>query len=257
MEDILIFFLNFLDTNFLLASNFLIIINYILKILLKLKNNFINLIRVNSPSKISSFCLRSIIYANENGRIHPIDKSKINYHAIYENNFQIMPDQRTIIGVQHGNGNRFLIMENIQNKDNNYTPYKFGNHASIINTILPNWKFTTIYVGDQTGKVIQYEFNHSSRTWFYARNYGDLQIGGVLTSIRFGNIAIFGGAYNYKIRTIDMDKEEMVLNSYKVAIYNVYSLILCPISYKDIRMVVTGNAPLYSQTQSYDLDLDQ
>ena len=213
---------------------------------------FINL-KSNSSSKISSFKLKSIYDSNENGKINREYISKINFYANYEKNFQIMLDEKTIVGVEFGKNNKVLIMEEIE--DPNSEPYKFGSHQNNISCIIPNQDFTSICVGDSSGKIIQYNLNTLKKTWSLVKDYGNIAIGPIFSGKRMGNLIFFGGN-NYLIRAIEMAKKEMFFGPFKTAVNQIYSLQFCKISSSNIGLFVFGLNRTYSAGLSDILDIN-
>ena len=184
--------------------------------------------------------------------------SKIEYRWEYENQIHIINDQKTIIGVEYNKKNyhSVLILEDIRNKDINYSPIKFGDHNSEITTILVDKEEKYILSGGSDYKVIQYTLNKNKDSINVLKYYGDINIYYIRSSIRIDNIAIFGGT-DHKLRVILLDKQEIWKKPIKVRVKFINSLEICRVTSSDPKrlLVLSGKNPNNSQLKSKIFDI--
>jgi hypothetical protein len=108
------------------------------------------------------FKLKNILEAEGQSKVLFSEKSKLEYYVAYEHGFQVMPDEKTIIGVEYHEGCNKLVMEDVT--DSEIEPCKFGKNSKCVYTILPNRNFTSIFVGDGNKKLMRYDLDRSSKT---------------------------------------------------------------------------------------------
>ena len=151
------------------------------------------------------FCIKKVFQAKHMAEIDYDYVSKIKYKWSYENQLHIMKDQRTIIGVEHDEdkNHSVLVIEDMLNQDKNYSPIKITEHNDEITTILVDQDEKNILIGDNNKKVIQYSLNANKDCIKVLKDYGDLNIDSVMSSVIIGNIAIFGGFQNLRKIMID------------------------------------------------------
>ena len=98
-----------------------------------------------------------------------------------------MQDQKTIIGVEFNKENKHsvLVLENLMNQDVNFSFIKFGNHSSVIFTILVDQEENYILSGGYDRKVVQYALNKNNYSVKVVKDYGKLDICYIWSSVRF------------------------------------------------------------------------
>lgn len=160
--------------------------------------------------------------------IQPINTSFEHYSTFYENNFQILSDEKTLIGVKHKENNDLIIMEDIQNNDPDYQPLEFHGNQNKINVILKCETKQIILAGDNDGRVIQYNMQNAQ----IIKNYGNLGVGGVLSAVMLDNIAVFGGFDD--LRVIQLNQQKVFENPIETALNGIYSMVFCLIKNEDL-----------------------
>jgi hypothetical protein len=168
----------------------------------------------------------------------------------FKDNFQIFPDQSTIIGVDFENNHKNLMIENIA-YNLNIPKTVFGNHEYRIYTIIPDAEFRRILVGDVSGVVIQYKYN-SDGNWEIEQNYGNIGVGYVLSSDRLGNICVFGGN-NFCFRMIDMDKKKILTYPMQSAMQNIDSIQFCRLGDSKVFLSISGCSPDWTMGDVFDV----
>ena len=122
------------------------------------------------------------------------DKSIINYdykssnmfYGCLENQFIIMPDQKTLLGFQRGSSNSKLIQEDITNKKSHIIILNQDRRR--INTLSFDQSTNTLMVGDKSSTCIQYK--RKSKKWQIIKKYHNLGIGEVSSSVIIGNLCV-------------------------------------------------------------------
>jgi hypothetical protein len=195
--------------------------------------------------------LQAIFEAGNDTQVKYKDKSKSIFYVWLEDNFLILPDQKTVIGVDQAQTG--LIMEDITNQAMDYAPLKFGKHKGNILTLTFVEELNMLLAGDSGNELIQYEYRNNS--WNVLKNYGDLGIGPVFSSVRIGGLVILGGWGTYLLRVIDLNKMQIQGDPFKTAIKEIHSLSLCRVSNSKVLLSVSGYSPSYSPNQSDILDI--
>ena len=210
-----------------------------------------------SYGRISCFDLEQILTAKNNATFAALYKSEGNYYNIYENDFLVLPDEKTLVGRK--NDLKTLQTEDITNNaepieifkiNQNYNQsYNQRNNQDYIRTLLFNEITNCLLVGLKHGRAIQFERN-STGSWKTLKDYGNLGIGAIISCDYFGNLAVMGGN---SLRFIDMQKREIICKSLKTAIKNIRSLQFCKISKTKTFLVVSGESPNYlNETDLFD-----
>ena len=187
--------------------------------------------------------------------------SQTKFQCYYENSFGILADQATVIGIKYDESNRHsvLVQERIARHEAHsaFSVIKFGQHDNKINTVLVMQKHQSVFASDYNGNVIQYRLDHAGGTPTIVKNYGDIGIGWVSSSVAGRNLALFGGRYS-RLVVIAADMQQMVTKKIPVASGNIKSLSMCKshVSNKKRRMLlaVCGIGADYSNRRSDLLD---
>ena len=198
----------------------------------------------NSSRKgpISCLELEDIIKASNDSTIKEINKTQGEYYNNGENNFLVLPDEKTIVGVK--DDDKTLQYEDITGSAG---PTKIDNQGSCIDSLLFNAKLGCLLVGYSNGVAIQYKMD-SNKTWEVQKNYGDLGAGGIFSCDFFGDIAVMDGGGKFKLTAINMKTQEVIGEALTTAIQYIYSLRFCKISDTKTLLVVSGRNPDYSNT---------
>jgi hypothetical protein len=93
--------------------------------------------------------------ASPGSSLNYVYKSQKSYSVGPENNFLILPDGKTIIGVDASNTNH-LFMEDITRSDGS-AYHQIATHGKHIWSVFYNLISKTIFVGNDGGKVIEYQ----------------------------------------------------------------------------------------------------
>jgi hypothetical protein len=184
-------------------------------------------------------------------------QSETNFYVDYENNFIILADGKSVVGVEYGGSYNKLVMENLENLgDSLEKPVKFGNGSSYVNLLVVSPDFSSIFVGDNSGKLLQYDFCPSSKSWEFSFNFGDIGIKSLYTCSRYKNLMVFGG-YSSNIRVLDTQRKEMFLGPFKTVLSNVLSLRIFKDDKSNILLTVVGNCVNYSSPETDVFKINQ
>ena len=105
-------------------------------------------------SFVYRFKLKDILTENKYHKVHYDHQSRNKYYACYENCLVIMPDQKTLLGVDNENLTD-LIQEDIS--DMKSPIITVNKHSNIIYTISFDAMTNTLMVGDYSSSCIQYK----------------------------------------------------------------------------------------------------
>jgi hypothetical protein len=183
--------------------------------------------------------------------IEHIHQSQRNYLVWCEDNFIILPDGKTIIGVENTNT---LICEDITRNDSNgYV--QIATHGSRIYTVFYNAVYKSIFVGELNGNVIEYKHNGSNLSWVKVTNYGNLGIGHIACIEKIGDVLVCGGYGFHLMRAIDFKNKILLPGAIKTGIKHIYSLKAFECAGNRVHLAVSGMSADYSgdQTDVYDV----
>jgi hypothetical protein len=180
-----------------------------------------------------------------------LEQSKSTFYVYYGKHFTVLPDQKTLIGVDKLD-KKTLIMEDLTSDQ---PPVIIGKHSSFVYTLIFIEETNMLLVGDHGSNVIQYKLDPECNTWSIVKNYGNLGIFQVVSNTKIGQFVIFGGYGKSSLRVIDSNEMEMVGYPYETAIQNVLSLSICEVSPSQVYLSVSGSSSDYSKNCSNILDI--
>jgi hypothetical protein len=184
---------------------------------------------------------------------HVYQSQKV-YYVVHENGFLVLPDGKTILGVEFKNEINVLFMEDItRNNANAYRQIiKYGH---LIFNLLYNPISKTLFVGDNNGCAAQYQQDVNGETWTLAKNYGNLMIGPIFSVSQIGDFVLFGGGGSFAIKAINTSTETLLSGTLRTAIGSIYSLQVCKLPENKVYLSVCGQNPHYKndQTDIYDV----
>ena len=203
----------------------------------------------SKSSVVRSYRLSSIIANRPGETIKPQYQSEQNFHAKIKSSLIVLPDGKTIVGVDPKTEKKIILEDITTNKHTS-----FGNHTGIIRCLLYDQTTQTLFAGDFKGRVMQYEKSTEDESFVLVEDYGDVGVDAVWSSAQVGEFAIFGG-YNGKIMAIDIKNRRRVERSIKTAIGFVTSLEVCKMKNLKMFLSVSGRDPDYSEDKSDFFDL--
>lgn len=184
--------------------------------------------------------------------VEPDHLSSRSYYVFYENSFVVLPDQKTIIGVEFAGHRNTVIMEDITHR-RAHSVTSIGTHGHYIYTMAYVPESRTLLVGDHVGNVYQLSKRPKACGWKLDKSYNNLGIGLVYSSVRLGHLVIFGG-YNFGIRVIDVAKRRLFSSTFKTALCFVYSMRFYVRSRCQVVLLISGQTAVYSDSQTDVLD---
>ena len=165
----------------------------------------------------------------------------------YENSFLVLPDGKTIVGVD-GSDLKKLMIEDITRGN----PSQIGTHDDWIQIVLFNSLTQSLLVWDFDGHVKQYKKVKGSFTM--VKDYGNVGVGEVLSSTIVGRFAIFGGN-NHSLFVIDIYEQEVCKERLKSPFECTTSLQVCESMDSNVYLSFGGKRPEYSSDRSDWLDV--
>ena len=131
-------------------------------------------------------------------------------------------------------------------------PRQIGTHDGWIRTVLFDILTQSLLVGDNKGHVKQYKKENGSFTM--VKDYGDMGMGEVFSSIQVGRFAIFGGD-NRSLIAIDIYEQEVCKGRKKSPFGCTYSLQVFEGLDSNVYLFLGGYGPIYSSDASDFLDV--
>ena len=158
----------------------------------------------NRASQIRSFRIESILSSKHEQRVNFVHHSKGYFHANYQDSFLVLPDGKTIIGVD-GSTSNALVAEDVTLKQ----PVKFARQKEVINTLLYDPETRSLFAGDLDHHVVQYQRGLDESTFSIVKDYGDVDVGCVLSLSRVGGLLLVGGN-DHEIVGIDIANKQVL-----------------------------------------------
>ena len=173
-------------------------------------------------------------------KIHHQTQNK--FFVEFENSFFVLPDGKIVIGPDGSDGKK-LMMEDITEGN----PTQIVTHSDKISTLLFDSLTQSLLVGDYKGHVHHYKKENQSFTMI--KDYGDMDVGPVLTSTQIGNFAIFRGT---KRCLFGINISEQVIYDFlqKNPFLKTYSLQVCEGVGSKFYLSILGESPEYSSNAS-------
>ena len=112
---------------------------------------------------------------------------------------------------------------------------------------------STLLIGNKRGGLLQLSFDFQGNFGKILKDYGDLGIGGILSSYLLGNIAVFGGR-NRKLAFINTQKREFLGYSFDLAPQYIESIELCWIHKQTLpKALLTVSGEDYNYNEKTDV----
>jgi hypothetical protein len=167
----------------------------------------------------------------------------------YENHFLVLPDGKTIIGVEYKGQHNVLFMEDISRNDVN-AYRQIATYGYYIYTVFYNSVSKSLFVGENSGKVAQYQRDVNGETWTMAKDYGNIGIGHIFSVDQIEDIVIFGGGGSHSVRANDSKNKNLLQGTLKTAICYIYSLQVCELPENKVYLSVCGQNQNYTNTKT-------
>ena len=185
--------------------------------------------------------------ANSDSSVKISYKGNNNFQAAYLNHFLVLPDAKTIVGVD-GSDREKLVMEDISEGKSTL----IGKNSDEISSLLFHSPTQSLLVGDIDGYIKQYKKLNGSFT--LVKDYGDVDVGSIWSSAQVGQFAIFGGS-NGSLVVIDIKNKMFIKGFLETAYESINSLQVCFTNYHRIFLSVSGIKPDFSSGKSNIFDI--
>ena len=192
-----------------------------------------------------------MIKAASGSTVSCLHKSKKSFYCIYQNNFLVLPDGKTIVGPDGSSSTSNLVSEDITTN----VSTRIGTLSNTILTVLYDPKTRSLFAGDANGHLHQYQRARDTDSFKLVKNYGDIGIRGLCSSCICGDLAFFGGFNTYCLRSVEISKKKLVEGTFKTAISNIYSLETFRVSESRVLVSVGGCNSSYTKSRSDVLEL--
>ena len=190
--------------------------------------------------------MASVIQASAGSTVNYRFRSGKEYLLCHESSFLVLPDGKTLVAPLYNSQNytwKTLYAEDITTGKAS----QIGTHPNNITTVLYDEASKTLFAGDSSGHLIQYQ--KDSASFSQLKNYGDLGLGCLRSSTLVKNLAIFGGSKKCVV-AIDTKTKEVVSGPVTTAFTYVYTLTPCEVSGSRTLLSVGGATVNYSDTRT-------
>ena len=159
----------------------------------------------------------------------------------------MLPDAKTVVAsFFNGIDYKTLCAEDITTGNKS----QVGTHSGNISTVLYDEASRTLFAGDNSGYVIQYQKSEDSASFSQLKNYWNVGIGYLYSSTLVKNLAIFGGNNN-RIIAIDIDSKQVLPGSVITSFQCIRTLTPCEVSRSRTLLSVGGSRVNYSDTRTH------
>ena len=204
-----------------------------------------------SKTPIRSYTLESIMKSEPNKQVKPSNQTKNKFFAYHENSFAILPDGRTIVGVDKET-EQTLITEDIST--NKAT--SFGRHDAFILCLFYHKGTETLFAGDNSGWIKQYKRSSGNYPFTLVKNYGDVGLEALYSSAQVGRFVLFGGR-NYSLVAVDIHGRRLCKGNVKSPFDWNLSLQVCYGFSDKVYLSLGGDEPIYPNALSDFLDVTE
>ena len=177
---------------------------------------FLSPIIISRKSQVKMFELSEILEGSPNCTVKPKHESRGKYYHGLENNFLMLPNQKTLVGESESDS---LEIEDMISKE---APVIIDEKLPL--TMIFNRKINSLLAGYSNACVSQFE-RDSSGVMKKQKKYGDVGVGWVYASDCSGDIAAVGGD-NGMISLINMKKKEVIQKGIRTCFEEVFSCLL-------------------------------
>ena len=195
--------------------------------------------------------MESIVKSESGEQLNVLYQTKNQFYAFYEKSFLVLPDSRTIVGLDAETGSTLVTEDIITNKSTT-----FGIHENFIYTLLYDKMTKSLFADDGRGYVIQYKKRSKNHPFCLVKNYGYLGIGSILSCAQVGGFAFFGGE-NYSIVAINIRERGLCEGFLKSPFWDSFSLQVCHGLDQKVYLSILGNDRSYSSDVFDFLDVTE
>ena len=192
----------------------------------------------NSDSPVRSFSLESIVKSQPLERVKYASQTKNSFFIYHEHNFLILPDGKTIVGVDLKSQNTLIAEDITTNK-----AVSFGNHEAAILTLLWDETKETLFAGNYFGKIIQYKRGGKSRPFSLVKKYQSNYLGIIISSALVGDFAFFAG--DFSLFAINISERKFQDRVFETGCSFTNSLRVCHASDSKVYMSIVGENSLH------------
>ena len=185
------------------------------------------------------------------GEVEPVNQTKNEFFAFYETSFLVLPNGRTIVGVD-GETEKTLVTEDIST--NKATA--FGKHEDRICTLFYDKVTENLFAGDRSGHVKQYRRGCSDHPFTILKDHGDVGIGSLYSSAQVNGFCFFGGS-DSSLVAIDIHGRRLYKGKIKSAYGWILSLQVCHGLDEKVYLSVSVDHPYYFFNNSDFLDVTE
>ena len=168
----------------------------------------------------------------------------------YENSFVVLPDAKTIVGINKIDEST-LIMENIKTKK----AINFGIREGYLCTLLYDKVTGSLLTGDDWGIIFHYKRGGNQGNFCLVKKYENLGIKSVKSTAQMGGLAILGdfGEWDSSLILIDIHKREVCQKKKKILYFPNFSLHVFRGQNQEMYLSLGANFFFYDYITIWDL----
>ena len=129
------------------------------------------------PSQVRSYPLDSIIRTSPGSPVKSANQTTQKFYALYENNFLVLPDGKTVVGADASNPSK-LVSEDITTN----TSRLIGTLSNTVYTVVFDPKSRSLFAGDHEGCLRMYQEKTTSGFFVLVKDFGNVGIGRIWSS---------------------------------------------------------------------------
>lgn len=177
------------------------------------------------------------------------NETKNKFWSIFENTFVVLPDEKTIVGVDTKIESTLVVEDMTTNKS-----ASFGKNENYILNLLYDKVSETLFAGDSGGYIKQYKRSRKIEPFSLVKDYGNVGIQDVFSSAQVGRYAFFGG-FDRSVVAINIDERQLCKGKIESPFESTFSLQACRGSRSKFYLSLGGANPDYISNTSDFLDV--
>ena len=181
------------------------------------------------------FKIQTIIEKSKGSNITPFSKSVNKFWLFYENQFDFLDDQNTIIGVDANDQNQLLI-EDLTNT----CTIKVERQQSSITNLIFDKTTMTLLAGGKDGCIVQFKLDLIKKIAEKIKIHKVKKIGHISSSCIFMNFVFFGGT-KMKVKALNLSNGKLIPEQINTSIESILSLEIFCIDNSKIYLSICGD----------------
>ena len=123
---------------------------------------------------------------------------------------------------------------------------QIGKVKNYLYTVLYDPKTRSLFAGDGSGILYQYQKSKEINSFIFIKNYGNIGLSYICSSSLVGDLAIFGGYYTFSLAAIKISDQQLCKLTKKIPFNEITSLQTCMMSKSKLLLSIGGKSPSFS-----------